>query len=260
MRCGVYTRFSSDSQHPASIDDQLLACRRYAAQQGWQVLGAHEYVDEALSGVGVEHRPAYRRLLAALGSPPPFEVLLVDDLSRLSRDAAEILRLVRLLQGLGVKLISVADGIETGHKLSKLVVSMKAVINELYLDDLRDRTLRGLHGRFARGLHTGGRIYGYRSVPMVDPSGRTDAMGQPLVLGMALAVEPVEARTVRHIFEWFAGGVSLRAIAHRLNAEQIPFPAEPTRRGAKRKGWASSAVRVILLNEKCGGSTGGGCS
>src|SRR6266851_3741674 len=253
MRCGVYTRFSSDSQHPASIDDQLLACRRYAAQQGWQVLGEHEYVDEALSGVGVEHRPAYRRLLAALVGAPPFQVLLVDDLSRLSRDAAEILRLVRLLQGLGVKLVSVADGIETGHKLSKLVVSMKAVINELYLDDLRDRTLRGLHGRFARGLHTGGRIYGYRSVPMVDPSGRTDATGQPLVLGMALAVESVEAQTVGHIFEWFAGGLSLRAIAHRLNAEQIPFPAEPTRRGAKRKGWASSAVRVILLNEKYAG-------
>ena len=248
MRCGVYTRFSSDSQHPASIDDQLLACRRYAAQQGWQVLGAHEYVDEALSGVGVEHRPAYRRLLAALAGPPPFEVLLVDDLSRLSRDAAEILRLVRLLQGLGVKLISVADGIETGHKLSKLVVSMKAVINELYLDDLRDRTLRGLHGRFARGLHAGGRIYGYRAAPMVDPSGRTDATGQPLVLGTALAVERAEAQTVRQIFEWFAGGVSLRAIAHRLNAEQVPFPAEPTRRGGK--GWASSAVRVILRNEK----------
>ena len=59
-------------------------------------------------------------------------------------------------------------------------------------------------------------------------------------------MEPAEARTV----EWFTGGVGLRAIAHRLNAEQIPFPAEPTRRGAKRKGWASSAVRVILLNEK----------
>ena len=59
-------------------------------------------------------------------------------------------------------------------------------------------------------------------------------------------MEPAEARTV----EWFTGGVGLRAIAHRLNAEQIPFPAEPTRRGARRKGWASSAVRVILLNEK----------
>ena len=250
MRCGLYARFSSDSQHPASIDDQVLACGRYATQQGWQVLEEHRYVDEALSGVGVEHRPAYRRLLAALTSPTPFDVLLVDDLSRLSRDAAEILRLVRLLQGVGVKLISVADGIETGHKLSKLVVSVKAVINELYLDDLRDRTLRGLHGRFARGLHTGGRIYGYRSVPVVDTTGRVDAAGQPLVLGTALAVDEAEARTVRQTFEWFAGGLSLRAIAHRLNSERVPFPAEPTRRGAKRKGWASSAVRVILLNEK----------
>jgi DNA invertase Pin-like site-specific DNA recombinase len=69
MRCGVYTRFSSDSQHPSSIDYQLLACRRFAAQQRWQVLGAHEYVDESLSGVGVEHRPAYRCLLAALVGP-----------------------------------------------------------------------------------------------------------------------------------------------------------------------------------------------
>ena len=55
-----------------------------------QLLEEHQYVDEALSGVGVEHRPAYRRLLAALVGTPPFEVLLVDDLSRLSRDAAEI--------------------------------------------------------------------------------------------------------------------------------------------------------------------------
>src|SRR3984893_6590019 len=221
MRCGVYTRFSSDSQHPASIDDQLLACRRYAAHQGWQVLSGHEYVDEALSGVGVEHRPAYRRLLAPLVGTPPFEVLLVDDLSRLSRDAAEILRLVRLLQGLGVKLISVADRIETGHKLSKLVVSMKAVINELYLDDLRDRTLRGLQGRFARGLHTGGRIYGYRSVPVVDPLGRVAPSGQPWILGTELVIDSGEERIVRQIFERFAAGVSMRAIARRLNAEAV---------------------------------------
>jgi hypothetical protein len=48
--------------------------------------------------------------------------------------------------------------------------------------------------------------------------------------------EPTEAKTVRQIFEWFVGGVSLRAIAHRLNAEQVPFPADSIRRGGKRKG------------------------
>jgi site-specific DNA recombinase len=252
MRCAVYTRFSSDVQHPASITDQQLACQRYADRQArWQVLPEHTYADEALSGMGVEHRPAYQRLLAAIAAPArPFDVLLVDDLSRLSRDAAEMLRLARLLEYAQITLISVADGIETGTKLSKLTLSVKAIFNEQYLDDLRERTLRGLHGRFARGLHTGGRIYGYRSVPRLDPSGRLDGTGQPLVLGVDLVVDPEEARVIVQIFESFAEGVSGRAIAHRLNAQAVPFPAAPTRRGPHRKGWAQSAVRVILLNDK----------
>jgi hypothetical protein len=172
------------------------------------------------------------------------------DLSRLSRDAAEMLRLARLLEYARITLISVADGIETGTKLSKLTLSVKAIFNEQYLDDLRERVLRGMQGRFARGLHTGGRIYGYRSVPVVDPSGRVDPGGQPLILGMELVIEPDVARIVRQIFEWFVAGVSMRAIAHRLNDQAVAFPAAPTRRGAKRKGWAISAVRVILLNDK----------
>ncbi len=251
MRCGVYTRFSSDHQHPASLDDQQLVCQRYANHQGWRILAEHVYSDAALSGMGVQNRPAYQRLLAALVSTPtPFEVLLVDDLSRLSRDAAEILRLVRVLQEMGLKLISVADGIETGTKLSKLALSVKAIINEVYLDDLRDRTLRGLQGRFARGLHTGGRIYGYRSVPVPDPAGRLDAAGRPLTLGTQLNVDPDEAHIVRQIFTWFIQGLGLRTIADRLNTQTIPFPAQSTQRGRKRKGWAKSAVRVILKNEK----------
>jgi site-specific DNA recombinase len=251
MRCGIYTRFSSDHQHPASLEDQQLMCERYANHQGWKILTEHIYSDAALSGMGVQHRPAYQQLLTALARvPAPFEVLLVDDLSRLSRDAAEILRVVRLLQEMGLKLISVADGIETGTKLSKLALSVKAIINECFLDDLRDRTLRGLQGRFVRGLHTGGRIYGYRSVPVYDPAGRTDAAGHPLTLGAQLTVDPRQAEIVRQIFAWFIQGLGLRTIADRLNTQTIPFPAQATQRGGKRKGWASSAVRVILKNEK----------
>ncbi len=125
MRCAVYARFSSDVQHPASIEDQRLACQRYADRQEWEILPEHVYADEALSGMGVDHRPAYRRLLAAVGaSVKPFDVLLVDDLSRLSRDAAEMLRLARSLEYGRITLISVADGIETGTKLSKLTLSV----------------------------------------------------------------------------------------------------------------------------------------
>ncbi|HKX05703.1 MAG TPA: recombinase family protein, partial [Methylomirabilota bacterium] len=88
------------------------------------------------------------------------------------------------------------------------------------------------------------------SVPVLDAAGRVDAGGQPLRVGTELVIEPDEARIVRQIFELFAGGVSMRAVAHRLNAQAVAFPAASIRRGAKRKGWAQSAVRVILLNEK----------
>ncbi len=55
----------------------------------------------------------------------------------------------------------------------------------------RPYPLRGLHGRFARGLHTGGKIYGFRAVSVVDPSGRVDATGHPLVLGVQLVIASV---------------------------------------------------------------------
>ena len=85
---------------------------------------------------------------------------------------------------------------------------------------------------------------------MPDPLGRLDAGGHLLTLGAELVVETAEADIVRTIFRWFAQGVGLRTIASRLNTQACAFPGLATQRGLKRKGWASSAVRVILKNEK----------
>jgi len=97
--CAIYARFSTDMQRATSLDDQIRNCRRFAAQMGWQILDEHVYHDTALSGFGVEQRPAYQRLVAAaLAAVPPFTAILVDDLSRLSRDLVETLSLFRRLQ------------------------------------------------------------------------------------------------------------------------------------------------------------------
>jgi hypothetical protein len=176
--------------------------------------------------MGVQHRPAYQRLLAALArTPSPFDVLLVDDLSRLSRDAAEILRFVRVLQEMGLKLISVADGIETGTKLSKLALSVKAIINEVYLDDLRDRTLRGLQGRFARGLLPEA-DYGYRSVPV--PDRRRRCSGTPAHPGRALDRGSHEA--IVHRSMGGSSGIGASPPCGSPQHQTIPFPPS-THRG-----------------------------
>ena len=239
-RCAIYARFSSDLQRTTSLEDQIRNCRQFAARMGWQVVEEHVYQDAALSGFGVEHRPAYQRLVAAaLSSPPPFTAVLVDDLSRLSRDLVETLRLYRRLKHHGVELVAVADGIQSTNQMAKLQITIKGLVNELYLDDLRAKTHRGLTGRALKGLSTGGRLFGYRTRPGAD--------------GAEWVIDEAEARIVRRIFQMYADGHSLKAIAMQLNTEHIPFPAKATRRGPTRLGWAVSTIHTILRNEKYAG-------
>jgi site-specific DNA recombinase len=144
-RCAIYARYSSDLQSPTSIEDQHQLCRAYAERRGWAVASLFE--DAALSGFGIEYRPGYQQLLAAaLASPAAFEVVLIEDLSRLTRDMAELLRVTTRLRLKGVELVGVSDGIATSQQGAKMHVAVKGLINELYLDDLRDKTHRGLSG------------------------------------------------------------------------------------------------------------------
>ena len=236
-RCAIYARFSTEMQRATSLDDQIRNCRRFAAQMGWQILEEHVYQDTALSGFGVEQRPAYQRLVAtALAAAPPFTTILVDDLSRLSRDLVETLSLFRRLKRHGVELVAVADGIQTSHQMAKLQITIKGLMNELYLDDLREKTHRGLTGRALAGRSTGGRLFGYRTAHGPD--------------GAAWVVYQPEAEIVRRIFRLYADSLSMKAIAAALNAEGLPFPGKVTRHGPIRRGWAISTIHTILANEK----------
>jgi site-specific DNA recombinase len=236
-RCAIYARFSTEMQRTTSLEDQIRNCRRFAAQSGWEVLEDHVYQDSAVSGFGVEHRPAYQRLVAAaLAAVPPFTVILVDDLARLSRDLVETLKLYRRLQRHGVELVAVADGIQTTHQMAKLQITIKGLVNELYLDDLRDKTHRGMTGRALKGLSTGGRLFGYRTTRGVE--------------GAEWVVFEPEAELVRRIFREYADGLSMKALVVRLNAEGVPFPAKVTRQGPTRRGRAVSTIHTILMNEK----------
>jgi DNA invertase Pin-like site-specific DNA recombinase len=137
-------------------------CRAFAERQGWTIVSVFE--DAALSGFGIDHRPGYRQLLAAaLSSPPVFEVILVEDLSRLTRDMAELLRVTTRLRLKRIELVGVSDRITTNRQGAKMHLAVKGLVNDLYLDDLRDKIHRGLSGSVARGLSAGGRLYGYRT-------------------------------------------------------------------------------------------------
>ena len=238
MNCALYARYSSENQREASIDDQFRNCEQYAARQGWAI--THRYADKALSG-STHERPRYQQMLKD-AQAKLFDVLLVDDFSRLSRDQIETEHARRRFIHWGVRLIGVTDGIDTAAKGHKMLSGFRSIVNEFYLDDLREKTTRGMIGQALKGFHCGGRAYGYKLVRELD-STQTDPYGQPDQTGTRLEIIPEQAQWVVWIFERYADGWSPLKIVEELNRQQIPPPgAAYRRRSSRRPSWCASAL------------------
>ena len=201
MRIAFYGRYSSDNQRDASIEDQHRVVKPWAETHGHERVA--EFSDSAVSGANIRLLNGLQKALrSAFAAPGPFDAIGVDQLSRLSRDVGDTDGIVKRLRFASVRVIAVADGIDTGDDTTKVSVTVKSLVNELYLDDLRKTTKRGLDGRFLKGYATGGRTYGYRSEPVHEP-GRSDSHGQPIPTGYRITLEPAEAAVVCRIFKLF---------------------------------------------------------
>jgi len=239
MRGACYARYSSDLQRETSLDDQIGVAARYAAEHGWSVSPDAIYTDAAVSGASIEGRPGLQALLAATASaPPPFDVVLVDDSSRIARDLADALRTMQTLKFRGVRVIYISQGIDSASDQADALVTMHGLVDQLYLREMAKKIKRGLAGQLERGFVTGNRIYGYRTVGV--PSGKSDVNGQPELLGKRRVIHDTEADVVRQIFELTARGVGVFTITRRLQ-ERGPGPWG--------KPWTQGTIRRILRNE-----------
>ena len=246
-RCAVYARYSNEKQNALTIDQQLRKCREFADANGLRILDPHIYADEAISGA-TDDRAGLRRLLsAAREKPRPFDVVLVDDTSRMSRDLEHSLGIMKELKFAGIRVVFVSQGFDTSTPQSQTLLTVHGLVDSLYLEELAKKTFRGVEQLALNGLHTGGRVFGYRRVPIESKTER-DSHGRPIILGVKLAVDPDQAATVRRIFERYAGGDSLKRIAVDLNDEGILSP-QP-QKGRVSRSWCPSSVRHILHNER----------
>lgn len=247
LRCAVYARFSSEKQSPLSIGDQVRKCREYAEPRGWLVLDSHIYSDEAISGA-TDDRAGLRRLLAAAtGREKPFDAILCDDTSRISRTLKDSFAIHDDLRLAGVRLVFVSQGIDTDSEQAEVLLATHGIVDSLYIRELGKKTRRGVEGKALSGLHPGGRCFGYRNVPVEDPE-RVDQHGRPVITGARLQVLEDQAAIVRRIFTMYAGGNSLQKIAKLLNAEGIISP-QP-QKGRISRSWCPSSIRTILRNER----------
>jgi site-specific DNA recombinase len=237
MRTAIYARYSSDLQRQASIEDQYRTCLARIEREGWTV--AAKYKDEAVSGAKAD-RPGYIELMKA-AKAREFDVIVVEEVSRLWRDQEEQWRACKRLEYWGVHIVGCNDGIDTRAGYG-LLLGIRGALNEEARREIGKRTHRGLSGVALNGFNAGGRSYGYKHVPIEDPN-RKDHLGRPVVVAVKREIEPEQARQVRRIFEWFVEGYSPRQIADNLNALRVPPPSATwNRRIRQSRGWSGSAI------------------
>ena len=243
----AYVRYSSAAQRETSLDDQLRNIRALVEREGDELPDEFIFRDAAVSGATEAGRDGLRDLKEALfRRPAPVEALVVDDSSRLGRNMAETLTLQQDLDFYNIELVTV-DGMRTSTPGSELGFKVKSILDDVFLQELRHKTLRGLEGQVRRGLSAGGRAFGYRSVPVHDALGKVDASGNPIIVGMRKVIHEPEAAVVRRAFQLRLEGRSVSDIVEVLVTEKAPAP-NPGRRQGRKRGWSLSSLSYILKN------------
>ncbi|MCC6334298.1 MAG: recombinase family protein [Myxococcales bacterium] len=243
-RAAIYARVSTDKQDERSVDDQERKCRDYAKAHGYSIEVVER--DAGVSGAHLK-RDGIQALisLAMRRGGSPFDALLVDDLSRLSRDLGQAWRLIfEDLVAVGVRVIDCSTGMASDAAGARLTFGAMALVNDTFLQLVKAETHRGLEGRAIAGFWTGGRVFGYSTVTESNPPDPEHPRKVPVI-------NDREAVVVRKIFGWYRDGYGLKQIAAKLNEEGLQAPYD---RRSKLKtighGWPHSTIRAMLRNER----------
>ena len=183
------------------------------------------YSDEAISDASTERRIA-EALAAAGAASRPFDCILVDDTSRLTRNLADALSFYERLTFAGVRVVAVSQGVDSESSQAELLIGVHGLIGAVYWRELGQKTHRGMQGLALRGFHTGGRCFGYESVKLEGSIAR-------------LEIDRAEAEIINRIYR-------LNAESHLLDTTNRAYAnAEGVRAAVAKRAIQSLLVRVF---------------
>ena len=238
MRAVLYARTSTDDTERGSLEAQIGLCRDYAEGHGYQVMAAISESERGASGVDID-LPGLQRVLD-MAANSQFDVLVIREVDRLSRDLLKQLLVERELQKHGVGIEFVVGGGFADTPEGRLQKHVLGVLAQFEREQLQRRTERGKLAKVKAGsVACGGRPpYGYRKVKQ---DGKT-----------LLEVEQEQAQAVHLVFDLYTQDrLAVHAIARKLETLQVPTSADIhgmyKQRG--RYAWNSSVVYKMLRNE-----------
>ncbi|HEV7980591.1 recombinase family protein [Amycolatopsis sp.] len=223
-RCAIYLRVSLDATgEQLAVQRQRADCQRIADQRGWQIIG--EFVDNSISASDKHKaRPGYDELVSA-NKAGEFDALVCWDLDRLTRQPRQLEDWIDAAQERGLLLVTANGEADLSTDGGRMFARIKATVARGEIERKAARQRAAALQRAERGKPPlGVRLTGY------SPAGEL--------------IED-EAAIVRQLFDRFAAGDSLRALAMWLTEAKVA-----TRHG---RPWNPSSVRTILTNPRYAG-------
>lgn len=235
----IYARYSCDKQNETSLEDQIRRCTELAQRHGLSVSKDLIYTDAAVSGTdkGDALREGYRRLREDWDAGK-FDVLVVDEFSRLSRDNVEQAVLQkRLEKSRRVRLIT-ADGVDTQDPDWQLRLGFQGLIAQQESRKLSYRVDRGMVGQLERGYMIATPAFGYRLQRVFDDNQNH--------IGSRWGIHEENASIVRQVFDKRAKGESMHKIAAWLNQKGVSCSRKG--RDGQEAHWRPARVKNMLKN------------
>jgi DNA invertase Pin-like site-specific DNA recombinase len=165
-RAALYARVSSEMQADNwSTEAQLDACRKLAADRGWEVVAEYTDVESAKTTA----RPSFQHMLAS-AKGHGIDVIIVHKLDRFSRSVIDTLRLLQELHALDVGFVSASENIDFSSPMGKMMLTMLASFAEYFIDNLSQETAKGKRRRAENGHWNSAVPFGY-DVPWLKDAG-----------------------------------------------------------------------------------------
>lgn len=251
VRAAEYVRMSTDHQK-FSTENQAEAIRHYAEARGIEIV--RTYADEGKSGLSVDGRDAFKRLIADVTEDrADFEIILVYDVSRWGRfqDTDESAYYEYICKRAGVRVQYCAEQFENdGSPIAAIIKGVKSAMAGEYSRELSVKVFAGQGRLIEKGYRQGGPAgFGLRRT-LIDDHGvikgclergehksiQTDRV--ILTLG-----PDEEVNLVQEIYQAFVyKGRSENQIAADLNARGFVTDLG--------RPWTRGTIHQLLINEK----------
>ncbi len=240
-KIGAYIRVSTEEQAQViegSLESQKFRINAYvdirkSQESGWGEV--HEfYIDDGYSAKDTR-RPKYQKMMRDLRLGK-INLILVTDLSRLSRNISDFCGLMEELEHHKAKFLSIKEQFDSSTPAGEMMLYNMINLAQFERKQTSERVATNFHARAMRGLRNGGSLLlGFQSDPVNKGK---------------IIVHKEEASWVRKVFEIYLEKGSLRETAATLNQLGVPRKRnqKKTARIAASNKWTFGAVKNLLTS------------